>query len=205
MPKDISAAVDKAMPSCVAVIVQQKHPMTGEMKTAGHGSGVFIDTLGHIITNAHVVAQAEHLEVELFDGATHAATVVGVNTAADIAVIKIDPFPGLTPVTKGDCRTIKAGMNVFAIGAPLGQKFTVSRGIISHANRKMPNYSNLDLFQTDTSINPGNSGGGLFNKQGELIGINGMIASTSGGSIGIGFAIKANQALKAAKAIIQNA
>ncbi|MBI1363855.1 MAG: trypsin-like serine protease [Proteobacteria bacterium] len=200
MSHDISKAVDKAMPSCVAINIFST--FGGVKQMAGHGSGVIIDTDGHILTNAHVAGGGGTIEVETFDGQTFPAKLVGLDKKADVAVIKITPFPGIKPVTKGDCRAIKAGKGVFAIGGPMGETFSVSQGIISHSARKKPDVNRLDLFQTDTAINPGNSGGGLFNMDGELIGINTFIKSPTGASHGIGFAIKANQALCEARKII---
>ncbi len=200
MSHDISKVVDKAMPSCVAIHIYST--LGGEKQLAGHGSGVIIDTDGHIMTNAHVAGGGGLIEIELSDGRTFKGTVVGLDKRADIAVVKIDPLAGITPITKGDCRTIKAGMGVFAIGGPMGEIFSVSQGIISHAKRNKPDVNRLDLFQTDTSINPGNSGGGLFNMNGELVGINTFIKSPTGASHGIGFAIKANQALCVARKLI---
>jgi serine protease Do len=200
MSHDISNAVDKAMPSCVAIHIYSLRG--GDKQLMGHGSGVIIDTQGHILTNAHVAGGRGQIEVELSDGQFVPATLVGMDKAADVAVVKIAPFAGMVPVTKGDCRTIKAGMGVFAIGGPMGEAFSVTQGIISHAKRYKPDVNRLDLFQTDTPINPGNSGGGLFNMNGELIGINTFIKSPTGASHGIGFAIKANQALCEARKII---
>ncbi len=160
----------------------------------GLGSGVIIDGDGHILTNNHVVENAEEIEVVLADGREFEAEVVGRDPPTDIALIKIDA--GDLPVARlGDADSMQVGDWVMAIGAPLGLKKTVTAGIISATGRASVGIADYeDFIQTDAAINPGNSGGPLVNMRGEVIGINTAIASRSGGFQGIGFAVPINMA-----------
>jgi serine protease Do len=155
------------------------------------GSGVIVTNEGHIITNNHVVDQVDEIEVQLSDGRTKKARLVGADADVDLAVLKIDES-GLKPLKLADSDTVQAGDFVLAIGNPFGFEETVTDGIISSKGR--PNRSDMfgDLLQTNAAINPGNSGGPLVNLRGEVIGINTAIISGSGGSQGIGFAIPSN-------------
>ena len=155
------------------------------------GSGVIVTNEGHIITNNHVVDQVDEIEVQLSDGRTKKARLVGADADVDLAVLKIDE-PGLKPLKLADSDSVQAGDFVLAIGNPFGFEETVTDGIISSKGR--PNRSDMfgDLLQTNAAINPGNSGGPLINLRGEVIGINTAIVSGSGGSLGIGFAIPSN-------------
>jgi serine protease Do len=155
------------------------------------GSGVIVTNEGHIITNNHVVDQVDEIEVQLSDGRTKKARLVGADSQVDLAVLKIDD-PGVKPLKLADSDTVQAGDFVLAIGNPFGFEETVTEGIISSKGR--PNRTDAfgDLLQTDAAINPGNSGGPLINLQGEVIGINTAIISRTGGSQGIGFAIPSN-------------
>ena len=155
------------------------------------GSGVIVTKEGHIITNNHVVDQVDEIEVQLSDGRTRKARLVGADAQADLAVLKIDE-PGLKPLKLADSDKVQAGDFVLAIGNPFGFEETVTEGIISSKGR--PNRADVfgELLQTDAAINPGNSGGPLINLQGEVVGINTAIISRSGGSQGIGFAIPSN-------------
>jgi S1-C subfamily serine protease len=150
---------------------------------------------GHIVTNKHVVNNAYHVEVTLYDGTHVHAEVVAVARNFDLAVLKIEKT-GLTPVTMGDSDHVKVGETVVAIGNPLGLKQTVSVGVVSAVHRNMGFSDFDDLIQTDAAINPGNSGGPLFNSVGEVIGINQAIYTIGNGkgSIGLGFAISINEA-----------
>src|SRR5438128_1220135 len=152
------------------------------------GSGVIVTNEGHIITNNHVVDQVDEIEVQLSDGRTKKARLVGADSQVDLAVLKIDD-PGVKPLKLADSDTVQAGDFVLAIGNPFGFEETVTGGIISSKMR--PNRTDAfgDLLQTNAAINPGNSGGPLINLRGEVIGINTAIISRSGGSQGIGFAI----------------
>jgi serine protease Do len=160
------------------------------------GSGVIVTNEGHIITNNHVVTDrqgspVDDIEVQLSDGRTKKARLIGADDQVDVAVLKIDE-PGLKPLKLADSDTVQPGDFVLAIGNPLGFEETVTDGIISSKGR--PNRSDFfaDLLQTNAAINPGNSGGPLINLRGEVIGINTVIASTTGGSQGLGFAIPSN-------------
>src|SRR5438270_6645227 len=155
------------------------------------GSGVIVTNEGHIITNNHVVDQVDEIEVQLSDGRTEKARLVGSDDQADLAVLKIDN-PGVKPLKLADSDTVQAGDFVLAIGNPFGFEETVTDGIISSKGR--PNRGDVfsDLIQTNAAINPGNSGGPLINLSGEVIGINTVIISRSGCSQGIGFAIPLN-------------
>src|SRR5467141_1240250 len=160
------------------------------------GSGVIVTNEGHIITNNHVVTDrqgrpVDQIEVQLSDGRTMKARLVGADEQVDLALLKIDE-PSVQPLKLADSDMVQPGDFVLAIGNPLGFEETVTDGIISSKGR--PNRSDVfaDLLQTNAAINPGNSGGPLINLRGEVIGINTVIASTTGGSQGLGFAIPSN-------------
>src|SRR5881396_3414891 len=155
------------------------------------GSGVIVTNEGHIITNNHVVDQVDEIEVQLSDGRTKKAHLVGADEQVDLAVLKIDD-PGVKPLKLADSDVVQAGDFVLAIGNPFGFEETVTDGIISWKGQ--PNSTDFrgDLLQTNAAINPGNSGGPLINLRGEVVGINEQIVSSSGGSQGIGFAIPSN-------------
>jgi len=166
------------------------------------GSGVIVTNEGHIITNNHVVAQVDEIEVQLSDGQTKKARLVGADEQVDLAVLKIDN-PGVKPLKLADSDTVQPGDFVLAIGNPFGFEETVTDGIISSKGR--PNRSDFfgDLLQTNAAINPGNSGGPLINLRGEVIGINTAIASTTGGSQGVGFAIPSNTVRNALESLLK--
>ena len=161
------------------------------------GSGVVLDTNGNILTNAHVIAGARQMQVTLSNGQTVSATLVGSNTAADLAVIRISvPASSLHPVTLGDSATVQVGDNVYAIGSPFGLSGTLTEGIVSNLNQGgavSTGANQSGLIQTDAAINPGNSGGPLVNAAGQVIGINNSIESPVDGNVGVGFAIPINQ------------
>jgi len=167
----------------------------GEVPQEGQGSGFVIDKDGHIVTNYHVIADAQQLEVTMHNKKKYRATVVGTDPAHDLAVIQIKA-PDLSPAVLGDSRNLKVGQKVYAIGNPFGLSGTMTRGIVSSIRPvKEPNGSTIDeAIQTDAAINPGNSGGPLLNWHGEVIGINTMILSSVGQNAGIGFAIPINTA-----------
>ena len=166
------------------------------------GSGVIVTNEGHIITNNHVVAQVDEIEVQLSDGQIKKARLVGADEQVDLAVLKIDN-PGVKPLKLADSDTVQPGDFVLAIGNPFGFEETVTDGIISSKGR--PNRTDFfgDLLQTNAAINPGNSGGPLINLRGEVIGINTAIASTTGGSQGIGFAIPSNTVRTALESLLK--
>src|SRR5712691_4402996 len=166
------------------------------------GSGVIVTNEGHIITNTHVVDQVDEIEVQLSDGRTEKARLVGADEQVDLAVLKIDS-PGVKPLKLADSDTVQAGDFVLAIGNPFGFEETVTDGIISSKGR--PNRTDVfgDLLQTNAAINPGNSGGPLINLRGEVVGINAAIISRSGGSQGIGFAIPSNTVRTALESLLK--
>uniref|UniRef100_A0A7C4QPS2 Trypsin-like serine protease n=1 Tax=Schlesneria paludicola TaxID=360056 RepID=A0A7C4QPS2_9PLAN len=164
-----------------------------EIQAEGAGSGAVIDQQGHIVTNYHVVQGARTIQVTLFNGNEYEAAMVGADPLNDLAVIRIDAPPDeLHPVTLGDSRRLRVGMRVFALGNPFGLERTLTTGIISSLNRSLQihgNWTIKSIIQTDAAINPGSSGGPLLDSHGRLIGINTAIATTSGQSAGVGFAI----------------
>ncbi len=167
-----------------------------EHDTEGAGSGAIIDKTGHILTNYHVVENAQQVNVTLFNGKSYPATFVGGDIINDIAIIKIEEDPEiLNPVVMGDSSRLKVGQKVFAIGNPFGLERTMTCGIISSLNRSLKlrgNRTIKSIIQIDAAVNPGNSGGPLLNSRGQLIGINTAIASSTGQSSGVGFAIPSN-------------
>jgi serine protease Do len=154
----------------------------------GAGSGFIVSPDGYILTNAHVVAQADDVTVKLKDRREFPAKVIGVDMRTDVAVIKIDA-QDLPVVSIGDDRAVKTGEWVLAIGAPFGLENTATAGIVSGTSRSVGGESSVPFIQTDVAVNPGNSGGPLFNLRGEVVGINSMIFSQSGGYMGISFAV----------------
>jgi serine protease Do len=164
----------------------------GPQRQKGLGSGFIIDRNGTILTNYHVVDDAEKIVVTLSDGKSFDAQVLGKDQKTDIAVIKINGQQDLPAATLGDSDRLEVGEWVMAIGNPFGLDHTVTIGIVSAKGRHIGAGPYDDFIQTDASINPGNSGGPLINMRGEVIGINSAIFSESGGNIGIGFAIPTN-------------
>ena len=160
---------------------------------SGTGSGAIIDTQGHIVTNFHVIREAERLEVTLPDKTKHIAKVVGSDPNNDLAVIQIDlPRAGLIPIPVGTSKGLQVGQKVLAIGNPYGLERSLTTGIISSLGRSIQAENGRvieDIIQTDAAINPGNSGGPLLNSEGQIIGINTAIVS---GGVGLGFAIPAD-------------
>ena len=174
---------------------------------SGAGSGVIISSDGYILTCAHVVDGASSITVTIGDK-DYTATLVGEDTTSDIAVIKIDA-DGLTPATVGNSDGLKVGQSVMAVGNPLGELGgTVTGGMISALNRSVTiqgssSVNTMSLIQMDASVSPGNSGGGLFNMNGELIGIVNAKSSSSDAE-GLGFAIPINDAIKVAQELLEN-
>jgi len=152
------------------------------------GSGFIISADGYILTNAHVVEEAEEILVRLADRSEYQAKVIGVDVRSDVALIKIEAS-GLPQVTLGDPDRLKVGEWVVAIGSPFGFDQSVTAGIVSAKGRSLPDENFVPFIQTDVAINPGNSGGPLFNLRGEVVGINSQIYSRTGGFMGLSFAI----------------
>ena len=165
-------------------------PNSGSREVASAGSGVIVDAeLGYILTNHHVVGDADTIRVSLIDGRDLEAEIVGSDAATDIALIKVDSND-LTEMPIGNSERVRVGDFVLAIGNPFGLGHTVTSGIVSALGRAGINPNGYeDFIQTDASINPGNSGGALVNMNGELVGINSAIISRTGGNVGIGFAV----------------
>ncbi len=206
---------ESASPSVVSIaterVVKMRSPMVDpffehffggikphefSQKQTGLGSGIILSQDGYILTNEHVIRDMDKLTVKLKNKKTFEAKVVGSDRTMDLALLKIKPSSDIVPITLGDSSKVKVGHWAIAIGAPLGfeQSFTV--GVVSAVARAGIDASGLGYIQTDAAINQGNSGGPLLNIHGEVIGINRMIASQTGGSIGIGFAIPINEAKK---------
>ena len=166
------------------------------------GSGVIVTNEGHIITNNHVVDQVDEIEVQLSDGRTKKAQMIGADAELDLAVLKVDE-PSVKALKLGDSDAVQAGDFVLAVGNPFGFEETVTDGIISSKGRPNRVDGFGDYLQTDAAINPGNSGGPLINLRGEVIGINTAIISRSGGSQGIGFAIPSNTVRMALESLLK--
>jgi len=166
-----------------------------DQSSASLGSGFIVSADGYILTNAHVIDGANVVTVKLTDKREYKAKVVGSDKQSDVAVLKIDAS-GLPTVKIGDPGQSKVGQWVVAIGSPYGFDNTVTSGIISAKSRALPDENYTPFIQTDVPVNPGNSGGPLFNLQGEVIGINSMIYSQTGGFQGLSFAIPINEAIK---------
>jgi len=192
----VAALYTQAVPGVVTITTQvtSQFGQTGQ----GTGSGIVVDTQGHILTNAHVVSGAQQIRVTFSDGQTVAATLAGIDTTADLAVIKVSvAASSLHPLTLGNSNSVQVGDSVYAIGAPFGLSGSLSAGVVSALNRSNPasgGASLSHLIQTDAAINPGDSGGPLLNAQGQVIGINDSIESPVDGNVGVGFAISINQA-----------
>ena len=192
------AVYKKALPSVVNITSKSVafNFFYGQVPQEGQGSGFILDRAGHVLTNFHVIADANRIEVKTSDKHTYKATIVGSDKTHDLALLQISA-PNLQPVTLADSSDLVVGQKVYAIGNPFGLNGTMTRGIISSIRSiKGPEGAPIeDAIQTDAAINPGNSGGPLLNSRGEVIGINTLIA-TGGAeqSSGIGFAIPVNTA-----------
>ena len=188
----LAPLVEAASPAVVNIGVTQlrRSPFGRSSEVGGAGSGVIVDAEnGYILTNHHVIAEADEIQVGLIDGRTLDAEIMGSDAATDIALLKVEG-DNLTEMPIGDSSGVRVGDFVIAIGNPYGLNHTVTSGIVSALGRAGFNRDGLeDFIQTDASINPGNSGGALVNMDGELIGVNSVIISRSGGNVGIGFAV----------------
>jgi len=190
-PTSASAIYQQAAPGVVTITteVAGRFGRVGE----GTGSGIVLNTNGDILTNAHVVAGANQIQVTFNDGRALAATLVSSNTSADLAVIRVSAAAStLHPLTLGNSDNVQVGDQVYAIGAPFGLAESMTAGIVSGLNRHNAASGLSGLIQTDAPINPGNSGGALLNTQGQVIGINDSIESPIAGNVGVGFAIPVN-------------
>ena len=179
----------------------------GEETSTGTGSGFVIDRQGHILTNYHVVENANTVQVTLFDGSSNEAKVIGEDATNDVAVVKIDVGKDkLFPVTFGDSSKLVVGLKVLAIGNPFGLERTLTTGIVSALDRSIKAKNGRlikGIIQTDAAVNPGNSGGPLLNAKGEVIGVNTAILSQVGQSAGISFAVPINAIQRILKQLIE--
>ena len=213
-PPDFRLAAKKVMASVVAI---DRYERVSDMfgydrgvQETGSGSGVILSSDGTIVTNNHVVADTqtgqsvERVKVRLSDKRTFDAKVLGTDPRSDLAVIKIDA-PNLVPIEVGDSLSLEVGQWVLAIGNPLGFDNTVSAGVVSSLKRDLPvGVSGLvNAIQTDAAINPGNSGGALTDAMGRLVGVNSAIASGTGMSVGIGFAIPVDRVKQVVNDIVK--
>jgi len=179
----------------------------GTYSQEGSGSGVIVSKEGYILTNKHVVADADYVVITLYDGTNYQAKIIGSDIENDLAVIKFDPHGrALKTIVPGSAKGLQVGQKVLALGNPFGLEGTLTTGIVSGINRPLQTKDGFllkGMIQTDAAINPGNSGGALLNSRGELIGINTMIISPGGqGSVGIGFAIPVDTASRVVPELI---
>jgi S1-C subfamily serine protease len=176
----------------------------GVVPEEGQGTGFILDKDGHILTNYHVIANARQIEVTMYNRKNYRAELIGTDPGHDLAIIQIHA-ENLTPATIGDSRGLQVGQKVFAIGNPFGLNGTMTRGIVSSIRSVQEPSGNVidEAIQTDAAINPGNSGGPLLDSRGAVIGVTTMIASNSGQSAGIGFAIPINTAKAVVNDLVQ--
>ena len=205
-PETVGAAAEGLSP---AEIYARADDSVVEITTqAGQGSGFVYDEEGHVVTNEHVVGDANSMEVRFASGATYPATLVGTDTSTDIAVIDVDaPASVLEPLRLGDSSALRVGDGVVAIGSPFGLEGTLTSGIVSALHRQMqaPNgFTINDSIQTDAAINHGNSGGPLLDGNGRVVGVNAQIRSDGGGSDGVGFAIPSNTVRSIATQLLES-
>jgi serine protease Do len=198
-----SAARNRATPSEADDIMEFFRRQLPRRPVYSVGSGFIIDTNGYILTNAHVIDNAAKIIVRLYNGDEFPATLVGTDIETDLAVLKIDAGRTLTALKLADSEKVRVGDWVLAIGSPFGLSKTVTAGIVSQVKRETPDGSAFQRFiQTDAAINRGNSGGPLVNLDGEAIGINSQIATTTGDYNGVGFALPSSDAATVAKQLI---
>lgn len=181
---------------------QRRIPVTGT------GSGFIIDGQGHVVTNYHVIEQAHSIIITMYDGSNYRATLVGEDRDLDLAVLQFDSHGRKLPtISFGNSDRLQIGQKVFAVGNPYGLEGTLTSGLVSGLRRPMQTASGTivrNLIQTDAAINPGNSGGPLLDSRGELMGINVMIVSPSGGNVGIGFSIPSNVAARVVAQLLRD-
>ncbi len=195
---------EKSEPGVVRVNIQR-----GEVsETGGVGSGFVFDKQGHIITNEHVIDDAQKVVITFLDGRAYNAEIIGTDEFTDLAVIKVNAdLALLNPLTIGDSSNLKVGEQIAAIGNPFGLSGSMTSGIVSQLGRLLPSgsgYSIPDVIQTDAAINPGNSGGPLLNMRGEIVGINTAIQSATGEFTGVGFAIPSQTVAKIVPTLIED-
>ncbi len=197
------SAVERVAPTVVSITTETPvQSWFGTQRASSEGSGVVIDPSGVVLTNAHVVAQAQTIQASFADGSAYEATVLGLDQDLDLAVLRLQGAPALTAVTIGSSAGLLLGEPVIAIGNPYGLGHTVTTGVVSSLHRSLETRQRVyqDFIQTDASINPGNSGGPLLDIRGRLIGINTAIYAEGQN---IGFAIPSDRALKVANDLLQ--
>jgi serine protease Do len=178
---------------------QERPELPGDRQANSLGSGFFISQDGYILTNAHVAQDVEKIIVRLSDQRERPAKVIGVDELTDVAVLKIDESENLTAVKIGDSDVLEVGEWVVAIGSPFGLELTATQGIVSAVGRNLPSGTYVPFIQSDVAVNPGSSGGPLFNLRGEVVGINSQIYSSTGGYMGLSFAIPIKLAMQVAE------
>ena len=195
------SAADKSISSVVTISSSAQSNLSYSNNKSGIGSGVIFSKEGYIVTNLHIL-NSKNIKVQLNNGKNYPANIIGIDKNADIAVLKISADENLNPINIANSDNLKIGDKVLAIGNPYGIGISVSNGIVSATGR---DYGNpyLQLIQTDAAINPGNSGGALINENGNLIGINSKIYSSTGAYQGIGFAIPSNLVVQIATQLIR--
>jgi serine protease Do len=201
------AAVKTLSPAVVAIdVAGVREDWNFTQPFQGQGSGVIISADGYVVTNGHVVEGATKIGVRLINGAKYDGIVVGVDPRHDIAVVKVNA-KNLPAAEMGDSDALQVGEWVMAIGNPLGYQNSLTVGVVSAKNRQIGSQNGgglTELIQTDAAINAGNSGGALANIAGQVVGINTVIATTTGGSIGLGFAVPINEVKVIAKALLEH-
>jgi serine protease Do len=218
---EYSRLVATVIPSVVSVVTQRRVQMReptnifellmrqrqgrqpAEHVQSGLGSGVIVSREGHVITNHHVIQGMDKIVVQLTDGRTEPATLIGSDEQTDIAVLKIEAR-NIEPLPLGDSDEVRVGQMVFAVGNPFGLSETVTTGIVSAKGRRAFADSGVEFFQTDAAVNQGNSGGPLLNLRGEIVGINTAIYSETGGWLGISFAVPSNVARRALESLLRS-
>ena len=208
LEKSTVTLFEATAPSVVYIFTQGGPSSGGPGDGGGAGSGFIWDRAGHVVTNHHVIAGASKIAVRLENGEVVEAKFVGSTPDYDLAVIRLTGTrSGRDPIPLGDSATLKVGQSVFAIGNPFGLSRTLTSGIISALNRRLPTSGNREVdgvIQTDAAINPGNSGGPLLDSAGRLIGVNTAIISGSGSSAGIGFAVPVDVVNRIVPQLIKN-
>ena len=199
---------DRVSPSVVSIEVDERGATANSFIPLSSGSGFVIDTQGHIVTNFHVIDDADRIAINFFDGTITRADIVGVDPSSDLAVLRVDlPADRLFPVTFGDSDSLVIGQRALAIGSPFGERWTLTAGIVSALDRTLEAFTSFTIggvIQTDTPINPGNSGGPLLNLAGEVIGVNSQIVSQNRANSGVGFAVPSNLTIRVAEELISS-
>lgn len=219
LSESMADTVEKVMPSVVVIRTESvvyheaRDIFFGQMygipeRLAGQGSGVIISKEGHVLTSHHVIEDAQRIEVVMNDGTKYPAELVGRDPPTDLAVVKIkaDGRTDFVPVEAGDSEALRVGEVVIALGSPFSLGSSVTAGIVSQKGRAIGAFPYEDFIQTDASINPGNSGGPLVDAEGRMVGLCAVIQTGSPysrGSIGIGFAVPANLAMRIADSLIR--